>query len=114
MKKQLNITEGKAEIIEHNWSDTSIEVGGKTLTTLSIYEEATEETQEDLENEMSSNAHLIADAFNTSNETQLLPSELKQQRDELYQMLVLIKSKIDLGGLSYPVKQLINKTENNE
>jgi hypothetical protein len=38
-------------------------------------------------NEMESNAELIADTFNTYNETPILPSELLKQRNELLEAL---------------------------
>lgn len=53
-------TEGKWEVNEHSWSDTSISVGDKTICSMSICEDATEETQEGLESEMTANAKLIA------------------------------------------------------
>lgn len=43
----------------------------------------TEQERIDCELEQLANAELIVDAFNTSNKTGLLPSELLQQRDEL-------------------------------
>lgn len=55
-------TKGKFEVIEHNWSDTSLVCGEKTIATISIYDEATEETQEDLENEVSANFMLLSKA----------------------------------------------------
>lgn len=48
------------EVVEHSWSDTSIMCGDKTICTMSIYDEATEETQEELEDEVSRNFKLIA------------------------------------------------------
>lgn len=50
------------EVIEHNWSDTSIMAGDRTVCSISIYHEGTEETQEQLEDEVSANAKLIASA----------------------------------------------------
>ena len=54
----------KWEVIEHNWSDTSIVDcdTGKTICTLSIYDEATEEDQEELEIYTSKQALLISKA----------------------------------------------------
>jgi len=50
------------EVVEHSWSDTSIMCGDKTICTMSIYDEATEETQDELEDEVSRNFKLIASA----------------------------------------------------
>lgn len=49
---------------EHSWSDTSIvnEEREKVVAILSIYAEATEKNQQELESEMDANAHLIAAA----------------------------------------------------
>jgi hypothetical protein len=47
------------EVVEHSWSDTSIMCGDKTICTMSIYDEATEETQNELEDEVSRNFKLI-------------------------------------------------------
>ena len=52
-------TKGEWELVEHSWSDTSITCGDKTICTNSIYYEATEETQEELENEVSANFKLM-------------------------------------------------------
>lgn len=52
-------TKGDWEIIEHNWSDTSIISGDKTICTVSIYNEATEETQDELEAEVLANFKVI-------------------------------------------------------
>lgn len=53
-------TPGTWKIVGHWWSDTSIISGSKTICTNSLYGEATEETQEELENEVSANFTLIA------------------------------------------------------
>jgi len=51
----------KWEVIEHSWSDTSIYDEAKNvICTKSIYDECTEETQEEVENEVSKNFKLIA------------------------------------------------------
>lgn len=55
-------TPGEWEIVKHNWSDTSIMAGDKVICTQSIYDEATEENQEDLESETAANFRLIAAA----------------------------------------------------
>lgn len=55
-------TKGKWELIEHNWSDSSIMCGDGVICTSSIYDDATEENQEQLESEMSANMTLIASA----------------------------------------------------
>jgi len=70
------------------------------------------------------NAELIADAFNVANETNKLPSELREERDELkkrMQSLVLSMSAhpdctegSEFDDLSSLAQELINKIENNE
>lgn len=53
----------KWEVVEHSWSDTSIyDQDGNVICTKSIYDEATEETQDQLESEVSDNFNLIAAA----------------------------------------------------
>ena len=58
-------TPGPWELFEHSWSDSSI-CGGvknsKKICSLSIYDDATEENQSELESEMDANARLIAAA----------------------------------------------------
>ena len=58
--KEFKGTEGEWEICEHSWSDRSIIANDKTVCTNSIYYDATEETQEELENEADANFALIA------------------------------------------------------
>lgn len=58
--EQFKGTSGEWEVVEHSWSDTSIYCGNKVICTNSIYEEATEETQDELENEVSANFKLMA------------------------------------------------------
>lgn len=53
-------TKGKWEVIEHSWSDTSIVCGDKTICTKSIYDECTEESQEQVELETMANFNLLA------------------------------------------------------
>jgi hypothetical protein len=60
--KEFKGTKGQWEVIEHSWSDTSISCGDKLIATISIYEECTEETQEEVEAETSANFKLIAAA----------------------------------------------------
>lgn len=71
--------------------------------------------------EAKANAELIADTFNTANETQLLPSELQEQRDELLktlQSLVLSMAAhpdctkgSEFDDLSSLAQELINKID---
>lgn len=75
------------EIIEHNWAETSIYRDGISVCTLSIEDEATEETQEALEIIMDEDAKVIADALTAIQSCGLLPSELLKQRDEIKEML---------------------------
>lgn len=70
--------------------------------------------------EAKANAELIADTFNTANETQLLPSEIKQERDDLIRVLhdfILSSELVDDEYFAMEIdqaKELINKIENNE
>lgn len=57
-------TKGNYEVIEHNWSDTSLMCGDEVIASHSIYEEATEETQEILEDKVSANFKLFAQSLN--------------------------------------------------
>jgi len=53
------------EVFEHSWSNSGIYGGdknSKNICNLSIYDEATEETQNELTKEMDANAKLIAAA----------------------------------------------------
>lgn len=54
----------KWEVVEHNWSDTSIidSNTGDLICTVSIYDEADEENQEELEKVVSENFNLIRKA----------------------------------------------------
>lgn len=58
----MNHTKGPWQVNEHSWSDTSISSKDKTICQISIYEESTEENQDELSLEMLSNAKLIAAA----------------------------------------------------
>lgn len=55
-------TKGKFEVVEHSWSDTSLYCGDYCIATKSIYDEATEENQEQLELEVSLNFKLLSKA----------------------------------------------------
>lgn len=56
-------TQGEWDIIEHSWSDTSIiKKDGGVIASLSIYDDSTEENQEELELNMLANAKLMAAA----------------------------------------------------
>jgi len=59
-ERKAKHTSGKWEIIEHSWSDTSIVCGDYTVATKSIYDEATEENQEQLKNEVLANFKIMA------------------------------------------------------
>jgi len=49
--------------LEHSWDSTSIaDSDGNIICSLSIYDEATEENQEELESQMDANANLIVSA----------------------------------------------------
>lgn len=60
--KEFKGTKGIWTVEEHSWSDTSLMCGEKTIATMSIYHDATEETQEELENEVTANFNLLAAA----------------------------------------------------
>ena len=68
--------------------------------------------------EAKANAELIADAFNTANEADKLPSEIKQERDKLIRVLqdfISSAEVIDDEHFSMEIdqaKELINKIEN--
>lgn len=55
-------TKGPWEVVEHNWAETSIVSGNITVATISIYDEVSEETQEELEKEVRANFVLISKA----------------------------------------------------
>ena len=83
-RKELGITKGEVYIndsfITEVWSkDTKIASCNNGINS-SIYRVKTDE-------EMKSNATLIADAFNTANKCGLLPSEVLEQRDALLSVL---------------------------
>lgn len=54
--------------------------------------------------EFEANAELIAEAFNVTNSTGLSPRELKEQRDELYELLDRIDTYFVYGDSSVPKK----------
>lgn len=60
MENQFKGTKGEWKVVEHSWSDTSIVCGDYTVATKSIYYEATEDTQEELEDIVSNNFRLIS------------------------------------------------------
>jgi hypothetical protein len=55
-------TSGPWTVVEHSWSDIGVYAGAHRVCLLSIYDEATEETQSELEARDSANARLIAAA----------------------------------------------------
>lgn len=123
--KELGITKGPYEVCEHNWSDTSFYGNGKVICTQSIYDEATEETQEELESKVSTNFKLIEDAFNTAQKANLLPSELLERYNEAIEVLEDMheaickgviriygdEDEINLQGLYTKIKQTISKAK---
>lgn len=50
------------EIVERNWAETAITENGNPIAWLSIYDEATEENQLELQTQMANHAKLIASA----------------------------------------------------
>ena len=55
-------TKGEWEEVTHSWSDIGIYCDKKHIAKLSIYDEATEDTEHDLHYEMFANARLISAA----------------------------------------------------
>lgn len=55
-------TAGPWAVVEHSWSDIGVYASEHRVCLLSIYDEATEETQSELEARDSANARLIAAA----------------------------------------------------
>lgn len=55
-------TKGRWEVIEHSWSDTSLVCDNKTIAMQTISEEATEENQQELEEEVAYNFKLMSKA----------------------------------------------------
>lgn len=70
--KEFKGTKGVFEVIEHSWSDTSLVCGNKTIATLSIYDEATEDNQEELEREVSANFKLFSKSTELLEKFQIL------------------------------------------
>lgn len=66
---------------------------------------------------LEANAQLIADAFNTSNKCDMLPSELLEQRNELLEMLQKIfedrQNETQIIH-KWNIKKLIDKIDSNE
>lgn len=122
MKKRLKITEGKADVV--SYSDGSelvgfvnIENGKSVISITNIFDNKYFD------------AELIADAFNTANETDKLPSEIKQERDSLLAKLrfhadifaqfrkryeLTDNHRGELHSAELNTVELINKIENNE
>lgn len=106
MKKRLKITEGKAYILPVIKSEgVNISIKSHNLIGVGV-EDSTNKDGNYLtaiigngkKTVVKANAELIADAFNTANETQLLPSELKEQRDELFKALNVANAMITHVG----------------
>lgn len=56
------MSDKKWSVVEHNWSDTSIMAEDHRVCLMSIYDEATEDTQSELEDRQAKEAALIAAA----------------------------------------------------
>lgn len=107
-KNKLGITEGEVSIndpfVTEVWSkDTKIASCNNEINS-SIYRVKTDE-------EMKSNANLIADAFNTANKCGLMPSELLEQNQLLIDAIIQIRA-IGGFGLQKDIAQLIYDTIN--
>ena len=96
--KDFKGTKGEWEVCEHSWSDTSILCGEKTIATKSIYHEATEEAQEELENEVTANFKLIAAA-----------PELLEHLNNFVNAVYVGCSKIELNEMRIKAERIINK-----
>ena len=81
-------TPGPWSFVEHNWSETSIygscDTGEQYLGTLSIKDQAAEDTQEALEQVMRANALLIAAAPDMLEALEDLLPEIRCQCGEAY------------------------------
>ncbi len=101
-KNMLGITEGKAKVYPLK-NSYHVNVGFIHVASLVCVDNPNAD----------SNATLIADAFNTANECQLLPSELLRQRDEL---IMYTKSLMEyINSTRSPMtteKQLIERLRN--
>lgn len=96
---KLNITKGEVWVKNSRVQEQktfSIGCGGWEICT----------TYTDFE-EDKANAELIADAFNTANKCDMLPSELLAQRDELLEML---SKALNIYGRGYKPKENVEDT----
>lgn len=129
MKKRLKITGGKFEatpdnslIYRRKIKDLYEYGGGVAGDKPVVFVNKGFYGKDDKGYNVKANAELIADAFNTANETQLLPSELKEQRNEVIkrlQSLVLSMAShpdctkgSEFDDLSTIGQELINKIKN--
>jgi hypothetical protein len=93
--KKLNITKGEV-FIQYNGHYHEVRGINRLSPYISVFSAKREDHPNLLEeniceqDEAKANAELIADAFNTYNECQILPSELLKQRNELLEALVKI------------------------
>lgn len=91
-------TKGTWEVIEHNWSDTSLTCGDKTIAKKSIYCDATEETQEETEVEVSANFRLISCA----------PEMLAKHISDI-RVLERILLDINKGELAFEIRMMVEE-----
>lgn len=127
MKKRLKITEGKFEATPDNSSIYRRKIkdlyeygGGVAGDKPVVFVNKGFYGKDDEGYNVKANAELIADAFNTANETDKLPSEIKQERDELIRVLqdfISSAEVIDDEHFAMEIdqaKELINKIKDNE
>lgn len=113
MKKRLKITEGKAEVVSYSDGEEMVAFvnieNAKSIISIT----------NPFDNKFF-DAEIIADAFNTANEADKLPSEIKQERDQLIRVLQDFISSGELIDDEYfsmeidQAKELINKIKDNE
>lgn len=112
MKKRLNITEGKAELRTNTPYDTGgwVVFTGRGENNRTIvrfpHGHVVPCPKDERYYENKGNAELFADALNTANETQKLPSELKKERDKCLSLLEEIATNNDIGFWWKYIKEL--------
>ena len=114
-------TKGKVKVIQNNkWPFTiDIETENKHILSINMAHYSTaDNTIEDVlkrdftnNSEVIANSELIADAFNTTNESGLTPSQLYKQNHELLE--ALIKTKEWMKDMKLPILSHLEQAINN-